>query len=146
MSQDAEIFARTESGYEFVNEDAILTPVQADRFLKRLHNEVGRSQLDLRKTRRTELDAYKAYIIARKPYELDPECPEVGRGVGRVTMETQELWFEARVHDEYWAWKNAVLARRDAEGYMWQVKQQAKLVQSINSNTRTYFDTDRGGR
>lgn len=138
-------FERRESGFEFVDKDAVLTPPQVERFLKDLHNEVGMAQLQLRRARTEEIDAFQAYVMARKPYELDPDCPEVGRGAGQVTAKVEEMWFERRIPEEFWRWKRAVLARQNATSYVYQVKKQTEIMQSINANCRTYYSSYTGG-
>ena len=141
----SEVFEKGESGFEFVDEDTILTPVQTERFLKQLHNEIGRAQLELRKARREEAEKFRLYLTARKPFEVEPDCPEVGRGVGQVTEKARELWFEARIPKQYWAWKEAVLIRQNAADYVWQVKKQTEIMQSINANNRLMYTTFPGG-
>ncbi|GAA3417720.1 hypothetical protein [Streptosporangium vulgare] len=138
-------FEKQEAGFQFIDAGAVLTPAETDLFLKLLNNELGSSQLAARKARRAELDAFKTYLKARKHHELDPDCPEAGRGAGQVTEKARELWFEARIPTEYWAWKDAVLARQEAVDYAWQVKAQIKLMQSINSNAKVGYETYRGG-
>lgn len=139
-------FEKDEAGFQFVDAGAVLTPVETDRFLKLLNNELGLAQLAVRRSRHTELDCFKAYLIARKPHESDPDCPDAGRGAGQVAERVRELWFEARIPTEYWAWKDAVLARQDAVEYAWQVKTQVKLMQSINNNAKVGYESYRGGR
>ncbi|WP_030506414.1 hypothetical protein [Microbispora rosea] len=141
-------FERGESGsYEFVDPDAVLTPVEAERFLKLLHNAVSFATRDLRNARNEELQCFKAYLTARKPHELDPDCPEVGTGVGKVSAKVQELWFERRVPEEYWAWKSAVIVRQDAAEYARQLDKQVRILQSLSSLAKLGYETyPRGGR
>lgn len=142
----SEIFDRGESGYVFLDKDAVLTPPQVERFLKDLHNEVGLAQLALRRARTEELRAYEAYVKARKPHELDPDCPEVGSGAGKVTAKAEEMWFERRIPEPFWRWKEAVLARQNATSYVYQIKKQTEIMQSINANCRTYYSSFGGAR
>lgn len=141
-------FARGESGsYEFVDPDAVLTPVEAERFLKLLHNAISFATRDLRNARDAELEAFKNYLQARKPYELQEDCPEVGRGVGQVTEKTRELWFERRVPDQFWAYKDAVTARQNASEYARQLDKQVRIMQSLSSLAKLGYETyPRGGR
>ena len=141
-----ESFQRTEGGFEFIDEDAILTPVQTDRYLKQLHNELGRAQLEVKKARRRELDRTKAYLEARAPLLLDEDCPEVGRGAGQVSAKERDAWFSLRIPEEFWDLKEAALDRANAVDYLWQVKDQVRVMQSLNKNAKAMYDTERGGR
>lgn len=138
-------FEKAESGFVFHEPGEVLTPAETDRFLQMLSNELGFAGLAVRKARRIELDRFKDYSDARKEHELDPECPEVGRGVGQVTQKAEEAWFERRIPVPYWAWKNAVLERQSAAGYADQVSKQVEIMRSLNKNATEHFATYRGG-
>ncbi len=142
----SEVFQKGESGsFEFVDADAVLTPVQTERLLKLLYNEVSFASRDLRKVRDDELARLQEYLAARKPFERDPDCPEVGRGVGQVTAKAQELWFERRVPGPFWAWKKAVLARRNVQEYGWQLDKQVRILQSLSSLAKLGYAAYPGG-
>jgi hypothetical protein len=133
-------FEKTESGFQFRSADEVLSPPETDVFLKQLHNELGLAQLAVRKARRAELDAYQAYLTARKPLELEIDWPGE-----RATEKVREAWVAGRIPEVFWAYKDAALARQNAVDYAWQVKAQAKLMQSINNNAKAGFETYRGG-
>lgn len=141
-------FERGESGsYEFVDPDALLTPIQAERYLKLLHNAISFAVRDLRNARNAELEAFEAYLKARKPYEFEPDCPEVGRGVGQVTEKTRELWFEKRVPEKYWAYRRSVTDRQNASEYARQLDKQVRILQSLSSLAKIGYETyPRNGR
>ena len=133
---------KTESGFQFKSADEILSPIETDRYLKLLNNELGFAQLAVQRARQAELDAYQAYLAARKPLELEDDYPEGDR----VTEKVREQWVAARIPEPFWAWKQAALDRQNAVDYAWQVKTQSKLMQSINNNAKAAYDTFRGGR
>lgn len=142
-----DLFQKTAEGsFEFVSEDAILTPADTDVFLKRLNNELGRSQLALKRAREAELHAEFEYMTARAPLLLDPDCPEVGKRAGQVSQKTQEQWFAVRIADEYWAYRTATVERQNASDYVWQVKTQVELMRSINVNAKAMYDSPGWGK
>ncbi|MFD1546921.1 hypothetical protein [Nonomuraea guangzhouensis] len=138
-------FEKRDGGFQFLEEGDVLTPPETDRFLRLLNNELATAGLAYREARRVELDRFKDYSDARKPHELHPDCPEVGRGAGQVTAKAEEAWFERRIPDPYWAWKNAVLERQNAGAYMSQVGKQVEIMRSLNKNATDHFGTYRGG-
>lgn len=138
-------FEKREGGFQFLEEDDVLTPPETDLFLRLLNNELVVAGKAVRAARRAELDAFMAYTAARKPHELDPDCPEVGSGAGKVTAKAEEAWFERRIPEPYWAWKNAVLERQNAAAYMTQVGKQVEIARSLNKNANDHFGTYRGG-
>jgi hypothetical protein len=141
-----DVFQKTESGsFEFLSEDVVLTPADTDVFLKRLNNELGRSQLAVKRAREAELQAEYAYMTARAPLLLDPDCPEVGKRAGQVSQKAQEQWFADRIPDEYWTLRAARVERQNATDYAWQVKAQVELMRSLNVNAKAMYDNYRGG-
>ena len=50
---------------QFIDEDAVLTPPQAERYLKQVNNELARAQISLQRTRFYELKMKRAYIEAK---------------------------------------------------------------------------------
>ncbi|MEV7013470.1 hypothetical protein [Streptosporangium sp. NPDC051022] len=139
-------FEKRESGFEFIGEDAILTPVQTDYYLKVLNNELGRSQLAVKRARQDELEKERSYLEMRAPLLLDEDCPEVGRGAGQVSAKERDSWFAARIPDEYWAYREAKVVRTNAVDYAWQVKAQVEIMRSLNVNAKAIYDSHGGGR
>lgn len=140
-------FDRGEDGaFVFASEDEVLTPADTDTFLKRLNNELVRAQREVRLARRASADATKAYKKLRAPLLLSQDCPEVGRGAGLVTVEYRDAWINKQISDAYWAHRDALTALEEADGYMWLVKDQVRVMQSLNNNAKAIYTTDRGGR
>lgn len=142
------VFARSEEtgSFEFLSADVVLTPVDTDVFLKLLNNELGRSQLAVKRARIAELDAERAYLEARTELLVDEEPPEVGRRAGQVSQKEQDAWFAERIPAPYWALREARITRANAVDYAWQVKAQVELMRSLNVNAKAMYDSYRGGR
>lgn len=143
---DEEVYVKGEGGFQFVDVDTLLTPEMTDRYLKLLHNEITRAGLAVVKARDEETSALLVYGRARNPLLLDPNCPEVGSGAGRVSAKERDLWVSVRIPDQYEALEIAKVSRANAVDYAWQVKAQAGLMQSLNNNAKTGYETFRGGR
>lgn len=139
------VFERGQTGsFEFIDEGAVLTPVDTDLFLKRLNNELGMAQLRVRQARRKELVAERAFTEAKVPLMLDETYPEVGRRVGQATQKQQDEWLAARVPEAYWALRSAQVERRNAVDYANQVRDQMEIMRSLNKNANVMYDTHRG--
>jgi hypothetical protein len=91
------------------------------------------------------LEAQLAYSRARNPLLLDPDCPQVGTRAGQVSAKERDLWVNARIPDEFEALERKRLIRTNAVDYMWQVKKQSEIMQSINNNAKAIQGTYRGG-
>lgn len=142
-----DLFQKTESGsFEFISEDAILTPADTDVYLKRLNNELGRSQLAVKRARHDELNAERAYMQARAALMMREQAPEVGRRAGQVSQKQQDEWFAVRINQEYWTLREARVVRQNAVDYAWQVKAQVELMRSLNVNAKAMYDTPGRGR
>ena len=142
----SEVFARGETGsFEFLDEGAVLTPVETDRFLRRLNNELAYAQLAVRRARKHEIACLQRYLEARAPWLLDPDCPKVGRRAGETTQRQQDEWLAERIPNEYWAWKTAEVERRNAVDYADQVRNQMEIMRSLNRNAHALYDSYRGG-
>lgn len=141
-----DLFQKAESGsFEFISEDAILTPADTDVFLKRLNNELGRSQLAVKRAREAELEAEKEYLTARTILLMQEEAPEVGRRAGQLSQKQMDEWFAVRISEPYWALREAKIVRANAVDYAWQVKAQVELMRSLNVNAKAQYDNYRGG-
>ncbi|MEV0831515.1 MULTISPECIES: hypothetical protein [Streptosporangiaceae] len=141
-----DVFQRAESGsFEFLSEDVVLTPVDTDVFLRRLNNELGRSQLAVKRAREAELSAERRYLEARTILLMREQAPEVGRRAGQVSQKQLDDWFAVRISEEYWELREAKIVRANAVDYAWQVKAQVELMRSLNVNAKAIYDTYRGG-
>jgi hypothetical protein len=125
--------------FEPLELDTDLTPIDVDRLLRRIHNAVGFANRDLRQLRDAEVQAEKAYRMARTPLMMRDDCPEPNRSKG-ITKTDRDEWINDRIPDEYWAWREAKVLRQEAEDYFWSLKEQVKCLQSINTIVRQLYD------
>ncbi|ETK36175.1 hypothetical protein [Microbispora sp. ATCC PTA-5024] len=137
-------FDRGETGgLEFIQEGEALTTVETEAFLKRLNNELVLSQLAIRRARTHAANCKKAYEMRRIPLLLSAECPPVGRGVGEVTVAERDAWINNRIMAEYQALNDAKIALENAIDYGWQVKDQVRIMQSLNNNAKEIYRSAR---
>ncbi|TYB69654.1 hypothetical protein FXF51_05700 [Nonomuraea sp. PA05] len=143
-----DVFQRSEAGFQFISEDAVLTPADTDVYLKRLNNELARAQLNLMRARDAEVTAERAFLEARTAYlfATSEEPPEVGRKAGQVTQKQADEWYAVRISKEYWAFREAKVIRQNASDYVWQVKTQVEVMRSLNVNAKALYDTPGRGR
>lgn len=140
-----EVFGRGPSGgFEFLDEGAVLSPVETDRFLRKLNNELAWAHLRVRQARAAELQREEQFARARVPLLLDDDVPKVGTRAGEVTKATQDQWFADRLPDPYWALRSARAARQNAIDYARVVADQVEIMRSLNSNAKTIYDTSTG--
>lgn len=128
---------------QILDEDAVLTPPEAEKYLKQVNNELGRAQLAVKRLRYRELDLERQYMEARTRLLFSPECPKVGRGEGCVTVDERDTWINSQI-EEYWPYRSAQVQTKNAEDYLKSVSKQASIAQSLNSNAREIYST--GGR
>lgn len=124
--------------FEPIDLDAALTPHDVDRFLRRLHNELYFAERALRESRYKEIRALRAYLEAKQPLLLDPDCPDTSRS--SVTKTVQEEWISSRLPEEYWAYQGAKVVRMNAQDYVKRLDSQVKVLQSINSIVKQMYD------
>lgn len=140
-----DVFQYTESGYTFIDTAAVLTPTETELFLKLLHNELGKAQLEVKKARDAEVDAEEAYARERLPLLDDEDCPDRERRNGRVTQKQVDLWFADRIPEQHRALRRAQVSRRNAVGYAGVVKDQIQVMRSLNSLAKVFYEEHRGG-
>ena len=126
---------------QFIDEDAVLNPPQAERYLKQVNNELARAQLNLQRTRFYELKLKRAYLDAKTTLLFSEDCPKVGRGEGYVTVEERDAWINSRI-EEYWPYESAQVQRKNAEDHLATMGKQASIAQSLNNNAKELYATD----
>lgn len=126
-----------------LDEDAVLTPPEAEKYLKQVNNELGRAQLALKRLRYRELELERKYMEARTALLFSEDCPKVGRGEGCVTVEERDAWINSRIED-YWPYRSSQIQTKNADDYLKAVGKQASIAQSLNSNAREIYSS--GGR
>lgn len=122
-----------------------LTPAETDEFLQVLNNELETAGTAVVEARNTVAGLKEAYEKAKARLLLSPECPRVGRGAMDVTAAERDAFLAVRLEAEHWALHAAENRLENAVEYMWQVKDQVHLVQSLNNNAKELLGTYRGG-
>lgn len=128
------------SGFVFIEETAHLTPGEVDRHFNTLSNEIADAYEELTKARNRELEARAIYKKARDRLLLSDDRPRVSRAKGDFTVDEREAWIRARIGDEYWIYETTKVQRENAEAYMWALKDQIRIVQSIGVTARQALD------
>jgi len=127
---------------EPIDLDATLTPVDVDRYLRRLNNALAYAERELRLARRDEVNAEQVYAEAKQPFLLDPSCPDPSRS--GVSQKAQEEWLGARVPVEYWAYRRAKVVRMNAQDHAKRLDGQVRCIQSINSLVKQMYSLSGG--
>lgn len=129
-------------GFVFIQPDAHLTPPEVEQFLILLNNEIAKADRELTEARDRELEAYKIYRLERNKLLLSAECPKVGRSRanGDVTVDEREAWIEDQIEDQVWIHETSKVARENAESYVWALKDQFRIVQSLGVFARLSFE------
>lgn len=134
-----------ENDLHFLDEDAVLTPPEAERYLKQVRNELARAQISLRRLRYKELELKKEHTEARTVLLFSEECPKAGRGEGQVTVDERDSWINARIPC-HWPYESLQIQRKNAEDYLQTVGKQVSIAQSLNNAAQKLYESYRGGR
>lgn len=129
----------------FYEEDAVLTPEQAERYLKQINNELARAQIALKRHRYQELKLKKSYTEVKTALMFSDDCPKVGRSDGQVTVDERDAWINSRIPD-YWPYESAQVQRDNAEDYLRTVGKQVSIAQSLNNSAKEVYKSYGGGR
>lgn len=129
--------------FQFIDEDAVLTPPEAERYLKQVSNELARAQLTLQRLRYRELQLDRTFTEKRTELLLSEQCPKVGRSEGCVTVDERDAWINSQI-PEYWPFRSAQVQTKNAEDHLKRVSKQASIAQSLNNSARELYGT--GGR
>lgn len=122
-----------------------LTPAETDEFLQVLNNELETAGAAVVEARNAVASLKESYEKAKARLLLSAECPRVGRGAMDVTAAERDAWLMVRFEAEHWALHRAEVRLESAAEYMWKVKDQVHLVQSLNNNAKELVGTNRGG-
>lgn len=106
-----------------------LTPVDVERKIRQLVNDLGRALQELGEARDAEVHAKHAWESVRRSALLDPKRPRVTRG-GWTTAE-RDAWVEQQCSGTREAYDIAEVVRRAAEDHLRVVRDQASLVQTL---------------
>ena len=139
-------FTRAESGgFVFARPGTPLNPAQADSLLQHLSNELEASRVAVEVARTRLAECQAAHKKAENEFFLSPDCPKVGRGLGMVTAAERDAWVFSKVIEKWEAVHFAELHLANATGYMWKLREQNSLAQSLNNNAQAAYHSYRGG-
>ncbi len=127
------------TAFEPIDPDIELSPIETDRLLRQILNELGLARLALRDARRKEAVADKAWQEKRIPLQLSTDCPQPSRGSG-ITAADRETWLINEASEAYWAYRGAEVVRKCAEDYLRTLREQVSVLQSLNANARTSYE------
>lgn len=106
-----------------------LTPVDVERKLRRLVNDLAKSQKSLREARDHEVGKRHEYEAARRRALLSDDRPRVERG-GCTTAE-RDAWVDDQCAKERQDFEIAEAARKAAEDHLRVTRDQASVVQTL---------------
>lgn len=115
-----------------------LMPIDCERKLRSLVNEMTRAERALRKARDTEIHLKHLHKAARRVAFQSPECPQPSRG--GYTVADREVWVEGQCAIEERVYDDAVADREDARDHLFTVREQATSVQSLLRSTWKAFE------
>lgn len=133
-----------ESDFRILDEDAALTPSEAERYLKQVNNELARAQISLRRLRYEELKLKKQYTEAKTTLLFSEDCPQAGRSDGQVTVAERDAWIDSHI-DCHWQYESLQVQVKNAEDYLRTVGKQVSIAQSLNNAAKGIYDSFRGG-
>lgn len=118
--------------------EAPLTPVDIERKLRQLVNDLGLSQQALRQARDLEVDARHDYERAKRRARLSDKCPKVTRG--GWTAAEQDAWVENECGDLKFSADKATVVREAAQDRLRVLLAQAEIVRSLGASVRQAYE------
>jgi hypothetical protein len=115
-----------------------LTPLDIERRLRGLLNDLTRAQGALAQARDIEVDAKHELGRARRRALLSGQAPKVARG-GYTTAE-RDAWVDTQVADLQLAYDRAVVARESAQDHLRVLRDQAEIVRSLGASVRQSYE------
>jgi len=115
-----------------------LTPLDIERRLRGLLNDLTRAQAALAQARDLEVDAKHELGRARRRALLSGKAPKVARG-GYTTAE-RDAWVDSEVADLQFAYDRAVVARESAQDHLRVLRDQAEIVRSLGASVRQAYE------
>lgn len=115
-----------------------LMPIDCERKLRSLVNEMTRAERALRTARDDEIKKKHLHKAARRVAFQSPECPKPSRG--GLTIADRDVWVEGQCATEERAYDDAVADREYAKDHLVTVREQATSVQSLLRSTWKAFE------
>lgn len=111
-----------------------LTPVDVERQIRWIYNQLTRAQASLRDARDAEVKAKHVYERTRRRAILSSDCPKVARN-GYTTAD-RDAWVDEQCAEPREAYELAEVARKASEEHLKTLYQQgtlaATLAKSVN--------------
>lgn len=108
------------------------TPVDVERKLAELMNEVAQAELKMRHLLEAEADAKWEYERAHVIASQDPNCPVPQRG--GYTVGERDSWIRGVVQDEYRGLEYAQLNVKIQKNYIERLNQQVSICQTMSKH------------
>ena len=115
-----------------------LTPLDVERKLRALVNDLTRAQAELREARDAEVDARHEYDRARRRDLLSDKSPKVTRG--GYTVAEQAAWVDGECADLKFAADKAAVVREAAQDRLRVLLVQAEIVRSSGASVRQAYE------
>jgi hypothetical protein len=115
-----------------------LTPLDIERRLKGLLNDLTRAQGSLAQARDLEVEAKHDLGRARRRALLSSQAPKVARG-GYTTAE-RDAWVDQQVADLQFAYDRTVVTRESAQDHLRVLRDQAEIVRSLGASVRQAYE------
>ena len=115
-----------------------LTPVDIERRLRQLVNDLTRAQQALAQARDVEVDKKHDLNRERRRAMLSGKAPKVARG-GYTTAE-RDAWVDDQVSGLQFDYDKAVIARESAQDHLRVLRDQAEIVRSLGASVRQAYE------
>lgn len=115
-----------------------LSPIDVEKRLRRLVNELTGAQKALADARDAEVDRKHELGAARRRWLLSDERPKVTRG-GFTTAE-RDAWVDDKIADLQLTYDAAVANRESAQDHLRVLRDQAEIVRSIGASVRQAYE------
>jgi hypothetical protein len=115
-----------------------LTPLDIERRLRHLVNDLAQAQVALRQARDLEVDARHEYDRARRRALLSEKSPKVTRG--GYTVAEQSAWVDEQCADLKFAADKATVVREAAIDRLRVLLAQAEIVRSLGASVRQSYE------
>lgn len=116
-----------------------LTPVEVERQIRWVQNQMTRAQAALREARDSEIAAKHAYEREHRRALLSGECPKVTRG--GYTSAERDAWVEEQCAEAREAYELAEVARKAAEEHLRTLYQQGTLAATLAKSVNQAYQT-----
>jgi hypothetical protein len=115
-----------------------LTPLDIERRLRGLLNDLTRAQAALAQARDLEVDAKHAHDRARRRAMLSGKAPRVSRD--GATVAERDAWTDDQVADLRFDYDKAFVVRESAQDHLRVLLVQSDIVRSLGASVRQAFE------